>query len=154
MNPSDHKVVKFDRFDVDLDAAQIRDSNGAVVPVEPQVFDLVALLSSNPGRLISQDEIIEKVWHGRIISDSAIASRVNAARRALGDDGTAQRVIKTVRGRGFRFELTPLEAPDFPPAGLEASLNDGERFVLSCTPHAYALLMKTRVGGEAREDWR
>ncbi|HVI79921.1 MAG TPA: winged helix-turn-helix domain-containing protein, partial [Candidatus Acidoferrum sp.] len=154
MNPYDHKVVKFDGFNIDLDAAQIRNSNGAVIPVEPQVFDLIALLVSNPARLISHDEIIEKVWHGRIVSDSAIASRVNAARRALGDDGTAQRVIKTIRGRGFRFELTPLAAQKFPPAGLEASLNDGERFVLSCTPHAYALLMKTRVGGEAREDWR
>jgi DNA-binding winged helix-turn-helix (wHTH) protein/TolB-like protein len=154
MNPYEHKIVKFDRFMVDLDAAQIRDSDGGVVPVEPQVFDLLALLSSSPGRLISHDEIIEKVWHGRIVSDSAIASRVNAARRALGDDGTAQRVIKTVRGRGFRFELTPLATPDFSPASPVAALTGGERFILSCTPHAYALLMKTRVGGEAREDWR
>src|SRR3954470_17918624 len=154
MNPYDHKVVKFDGFNIDLDAAQIRNSNGAVIPVEPQVFDLIALLVSNPARLISHDEIIEKVWHGRIVSDSAIASRVNAARRALGDDGTAQRVIKTVRGRGFRFELTPRAAPNYPPAGAVTPLPGADRFVLSCTPHAYALLMKTRIGGEAREDWR
>src|SRR5262249_17062675 len=108
MGPYEHKLLKFDRFIVDLDAAQIRASDGGVVPVEPQVFDLVVLLSSNPGRLISHDEIIEKVWRGRIVTDSAIASRINAARKALGDDGTAQRVIKTIRGRGFRFELTPL----------------------------------------------
>jgi DNA-binding winged helix-turn-helix (wHTH) protein/TolB-like protein len=154
MGPYEHKLLKFDRFIVDLVAAQIRASDGGVVPVEPQVFDLVALLSSNPGRLISHDEIIEKVWRGRIVTDSAIASRINAARKALGDDGTAQRVIKTIRGRGFRFELTPLVRPDVAPAGPPGALGVEERFVVSCTPHAYGMLMKTRAGGAVSEDWR
>jgi adenylate cyclase len=154
MNPHEHKVLKFDGFSVDLDAAQIRGRDGGVVPVEPQVFDLVSLLSSNPGRLISHDEIIEKVWHGRIVTDSAIASRINAARKALGDDGTAQRVIKTIRGRGFRFELTSLGSPDVAPIDRPASLAVGEQYIVSCTPHAYSLLMKTRAGGAAWEDWR
>ena len=58
---------------------------------------------------MSYDEIVENVWRGRIVSDAAIATRVNAARKALGDDGAAQRVIKTVRGRGLRFDLKPLD---------------------------------------------
>jgi DNA-binding winged helix-turn-helix (wHTH) protein len=145
-------VLRFGRFAVDLDAAEIRSSEG-VVPVEPQVFDLVALLCTNPGRLISHDEIIEKVWRGRIVSDSAIATRINAARKALGDDGSAQRIIKTVRGRGFRFELVPLHGKATTSGdGRPVSAGD-ERFVLSCTPHAFSLLMKTR-SGDVRQDWR
>ena len=103
---SKNKVLEFDGFDVDLDAALLR-SGGRVIETEPQVFELIAFLCTNPGRLIAYDEIIEKVWNGRIVSDAAIATRINAARKALGDDGTAQRVIKTVRGRGLRFQLAP-----------------------------------------------
>ncbi len=103
-----NRLLVFDQFDVDLDAAVVR-VNGAVVHIEPQVFELIAFLVVHRGRLVSYDEIVEHVWHGRIISDAAIASRVNAARKALGDDGTVQRVIKTVRGRGLRFELQPRE---------------------------------------------
>ena len=106
-----NKVLEFDGFNVDLDAALLR-SGGRVVETEPQVFELIAFLCSNPGRLIAYDEIIDKVWHGRIVSDAAIATRINAARKALGDDGTAQRVIKTVRGRGLRFQLAPASVSD------------------------------------------
>lgn len=130
------RQLAFDGFSIDFEAGEVL-RDGAAVPVEPQVFDLIALLARNPGRLIGQQEVIDKVWHGRIVSDSAIASRVNAARRALGDDGTAQRIIKTVRGRGFRFELRPSAAP----------------FVLSCTPHGFSILMGTR-GAAQEDDWR
>ena len=106
-----NKVLEFDGFDVDLDAALLR-SQGRVIETEPQVFELIAFLCTNSGRLIGYDEIIDKVWHGRIVSDAAIATRINAARKALGDDGTAQRVIKTVRGRGLRFQLAPASASD------------------------------------------
>ena len=101
-----NRLLVFDTFMVDLDAACVL-SNGSIVNVEPQVFELIAFLVTHRGRLVSYDEIVENVWRGRIISDAAIATRVNAARRALGDDGTSQRVIKTVRGRGLRFELLP-----------------------------------------------
>ena len=99
-------LVKFDNFEVDLDAA-ILCAGGATVTVEPQVFELIAFLVINRGRLVSYDEIVEHVWKGRVVSDAAIATRINAARKALGDDGTAQRVIKTIRGRGLRFDLQP-----------------------------------------------
>lgn len=101
-----NKVLEFDGFEVHLDAALLR-SGGRVIETEPQVFDLIAFLCTNSGRLIGYDEIIDKVWHGRMVSDAAIATRINAARKALGDDGTAQRVIRTVRGRGLRFQLAP-----------------------------------------------
>jgi len=102
-----NRLIKFSDFELDLDAAVLR-SGGATVIVEPQVFELIAFLVTNQGRLVSYDEIIANVWRGRIVSDAAIATRVNAARKALGDDGSAQRVIKTLRGRGLRFDLKPL----------------------------------------------
>jgi adenylate cyclase len=106
-----NKVLKFNGFEVDLDAALVR-TGGRVVETEPPVFELIAFLCTNPGRLIGYDEIIAKVWHGRIVSDAAIATRINAARKALRDDGSDQRVIKTVRGRGLRFQLAPASVSD------------------------------------------
>jgi TolB-like protein/DNA-binding winged helix-turn-helix (wHTH) protein len=87
---------------IDTDTFEVH-RDGARVPVEPQVFDLLCLLIENRDRIVTRDEIIEKVWKGRIVSDAAISSRVKAARRAIGDDGKAQAVIRTLHRRGLRF---------------------------------------------------
>jgi len=73
------------------------------VAIEPQVFDLLEFLIRHRDRVVSRDDLIAGVWGGRIVSESTLASRVNAARRAIGDDGTAQRLIKTMSRKGFRF---------------------------------------------------
>ncbi|MCG6901981.1 MAG: winged helix-turn-helix domain-containing protein [Rhodobacter sp.] len=96
-------LISFLEFQLDLERGELR-RNGAPVKVEPQVLDLIGFFARHPGQLVSRDELVEAVWGGRFISDSAISSRINAARAALGDDGTAQRLIKTVPRRGFRFE--------------------------------------------------
>jgi TolB-like protein len=95
-------IYRFDDFELDLDRGELR-AAGQPQPVEPQVFALLALLIQNRERLLSQDELIEKVWDGRVVSDSAISSRIKLARQALSDDGKAQRYIRTVHRRGFRF---------------------------------------------------
>ena len=95
-------IYRFGDFELDLAKVELR-AQGAVCPLEPQVFALLALLVENRERLVSRDEIIEKVWDGRIVSDAAVASRIKSARRALGDDGKAQRFIKTKHRQGFRF---------------------------------------------------
>ncbi|MBE0529979.1 MAG: alpha/beta fold hydrolase [Rhodospirillales bacterium] len=110
-------------FTLDLDAAELR-RGGDVVAIEPQVFDLIALLASQAGRVISRDEIIQAVWRGRIVSDSAISTRINAARRALGDDGVAQTFIKTVHRRGFRFMVQPRSVAPPAPGAAEAAVGD------------------------------
>ena len=107
MTKLDDGILQFDGFRLDIDAGELRRED-RVVEVEPQVFDLIVLLARNPKRVISRDEIIELIWNGRIVSESAIANRVSLARRALGDDGKNQRYIKTVHGRGFRFEAEPI----------------------------------------------
>ena len=95
-------VYRFGPFELDLATVELR-HEGKARGLEPQVFALLALLVENRDRLVSKDEILEKVWDGRIVSEAAIASRVKSLRQALGDDGHAQRFIKTIHGQGFRF---------------------------------------------------
>jgi TolB-like protein len=96
------QIIKFESYEIDVRRGELRNAD-QLVPVEPQVFDLIAFLASEPGRVFSRDEIIDAVWHGRIVSDSAISTRINAARQAVGDDGKSQRIIRTVPRRGFLF---------------------------------------------------
>lgn len=98
--------VNFGDCTVDLAAFEVRRA-GEKRPVEPQVFDLLAFLVQNPDRLVTKDELIAEVWHGRIVSDATLASRLRAARRAIGDDGEQQKLIRTVHGRGIRFVGKP-----------------------------------------------
>jgi TolB-like protein len=71
--------------------------------VEPQVFDLLLYFAHNTNRVISKDELIERIWKGRAISDAALNSRINSVRRAIGDTGKQQALIRTIQRRGFLF---------------------------------------------------
>jgi len=95
-------VIRFSDCELNLDTLELWRNNKLVV-VEPQVFDLIRFFSENTGRLVTRDDILEGVWGGRIVSDAAISTRINLARKALGDDGKSQHVIKTIPRRGFRF---------------------------------------------------
>lgn len=98
---------RFDQFELDADKFELRRS-GAALAIEPQVLSVLLFLVENRERLVSKDELIEQVWGGRIVSDSALASRIKTARRLLEDDGRQQRMIRTIHGKGFRF-VGPLE---------------------------------------------
>lgn len=76
---------------------------GAIVTVEPQVFDLIEFLVRQRDHVVSRDALIENIWNGRIVSESTLATRINAARKAIGDDGTKQSLIKTIPRKGVRF---------------------------------------------------
>jgi TolB-like protein len=95
-------IYRFADFELDTGRVELRRA-GARVPVEPQVFALMNLLVERRDRMVPKDEIIEAVWEGRIVSDSALSSRIKFVRQALGDDGSAQRWIRTIHGQGFRF---------------------------------------------------
>ncbi|HLW22827.1 MAG TPA: winged helix-turn-helix domain-containing protein [Steroidobacteraceae bacterium] len=95
-------IYQFGPFELDMAKVELR-ARDATYALEPQVFALLALLVQNHDRLVSKDEIIEKVWDGRVVSDAAVASRIKSARQALGDDGKSQTYIKTVHRQGFRF---------------------------------------------------
>ncbi|MBW4709999.1 winged helix-turn-helix domain-containing protein [Roseobacter sp. YSTF-M11] len=92
----------FDDFCVDTDRREIT-GGGQMLRAEPQVFDLLVLLISNHHRFITKDELLEKIWRGRFVSESALTSRIKSLRQLLGDNGQAQKVIRTLRGKGFRF---------------------------------------------------
>lgn len=76
---------------------------GQVVAVGPQVFDLLLQLVSNRDRVVSKDDLLNAVWSGRIVSESTITSHINAVRKAIGDTGEEQRLVRTVPRKGYRF---------------------------------------------------
>jgi DNA-binding winged helix-turn-helix (wHTH) protein/pimeloyl-ACP methyl ester carboxylesterase len=95
-------LFSFEDFGLDTDRRELR-RGAQQVALEPQVFDLIVFLIQNRERVVSRDDLIAAVWGGRIVSESTLASRINAARQALGDSGDAQRLIKTLQRKGFRF---------------------------------------------------
>jgi DNA-binding winged helix-turn-helix (wHTH) protein len=109
----------FEDYLLDTDRHELR-KGGAVVPVEPQVFDLLAFLIEHRERVVSKDELLASVWDGRNVSDSTFTSRINAARTAVSDSGEDQRLIRTVPRRGYRF-VGAVE----PEAGAVPAVRDG-----------------------------
>lgn len=109
----------FEGFELDADGFELR-RDGSPVKIEPQVFDVLAVLVRNHGRVVTKEELLDEVWGDRFVSESALTSRLKAARRALGDDGRQQRCIATVHGRGYRFVAPTREitgsGPAVPPA--------------------------------------
>lgn len=93
---------QFEQFELDTEKLELT-RDGSPVHVEPQVLALIELLVSNVERAVSKDEINDRVWGGRVVTDAAINSRIRSARQALNDSGSEQRLIRTVRNHGFRF---------------------------------------------------
>ena len=104
---------EFDGLQLDTERRELR-KGAALVQLEPQVFDLLAFLIRQRERVVSRDEIINAVWNGRIVSESNLSSRLNAARSAIGDNGEEQRLIKTLIGKGIRFVGSVHEVPPGP----------------------------------------
>jgi pimeloyl-ACP methyl ester carboxylesterase len=88
--------------------------HGRIVAMEPQTFDVLTYLVAHRDRVVPKEELMDAVWGGRFVTEAAVTSRIKQARRAMGDDGRAQRVIRTVHGRGYRFV-----------AGISATGGDG-----------------------------
>ena len=95
-------IFEFDEFELDIERFELR-RGGVPCHVEPQVFDVLRYLVEHRDRVVSKDELLDNVWGDRFVSESALTSRVKAARRAVGDSGRTQRVIGTAHGRGYRF---------------------------------------------------
>jgi pimeloyl-ACP methyl ester carboxylesterase len=100
-------IFAFGDAEVDTATFELRRA-GAAVDVEPQVFDVLVLLVTHRDRVVAREELLDEVWGDRFVSESALTSRIRDARRAVGDDGHRQAVIRTVHGRGYRF-VTPVE---------------------------------------------
>ena len=92
----------FENYTLDTDRRELHRGPN-VVPAAPQVFDLLDYLIRNREHVVSKDDLVNAIWHGRIVSDMALTTRLNAARSAIGDSGEEQRLIKTLPRKGFRF---------------------------------------------------
>jgi pimeloyl-ACP methyl ester carboxylesterase len=102
-------IFVFSDCELDLDRFELRRA-GRLRPVEPQVFDLLAVLIRERHRVVPKEELLDTVWGNRFVSESALTSRVKAARQAIGDDGRSQRLIRTAHGRGYQFAAPVEEA--------------------------------------------
>jgi TolB-like protein/Tfp pilus assembly protein PilF len=104
-------ILVFGDCEIDVDRRELRRAR-LPVHVEPQVFDLLVYLAQNRERVISKDDLIASVWGGRIVSDSTLTSRINAARKAIGDSGAGQKLIRTIPRKGIRFVAAVRTRPD------------------------------------------
>src|SRR5215510_12470598 len=116
---------------LDVERRELRRGD-ELIAVEPQVFDLLVHLVRNRHRVVSKDDLIAAVWGGRIVSESTLASRINAVRKAVGDNGDDQKAIRTIARKGVRFiwtvhqqaaltndtEARPISAPRTPPQDI------------------------------------
>ncbi|HEX5939072.1 MAG TPA: alpha/beta fold hydrolase [Dehalococcoidia bacterium] len=120
-------IYAFDDYELDTSLFELR-REGQLVPLEPQVFDLLAFLIENHDRVVTKRELIDKIWPEHFISDSALNSRVMAARKAVGDSGREQRLIRTMHGRGYRFvgPARSVDSGDGPAQSAPAALPSSE----------------------------
>jgi DNA-binding winged helix-turn-helix (wHTH) protein/alpha-beta hydrolase superfamily lysophospholipase len=156
-------VFKFGQCELDLRRHTfIR--NGQPVPLEPQVFDLLALFLHHPGELVDRDKMMAEVWNGRIVSEATVSSRINAVRHAIGDDGTAQAMLQTVPRRGFRFVVPVTTAsgeethsPPLKPSDSQvirvATSRDGTRIAHATTGQGPPLLRPGHWLTHLELDW-
>jgi adenylate cyclase len=118
-------LYQFEEYELDLARRELR-RGVSLIAIEPQVFDLLEYLIRNRDRVVSKDDLIATIWRGRIVSESALSTRINAVRKAVGDSGECQRLIRTIPRKGIRFvgdvrqqhtqsdETPSARAPDFP----------------------------------------
>ena len=139
---------------LDTDRRELRRRSG-LVEIEPQVFDVLEFLIRKRDRVVSRDDLLEAVWQGRIVSESTLSTRINAARAAIGDDGTAQRMIRTLPKKGVRFvgevrEQEVQEVPATPPA-LPAERTRAQ--MAAGDGPSIAVLPFTNMGGDSESDY-
>jgi pimeloyl-ACP methyl ester carboxylesterase/DNA-binding winged helix-turn-helix (wHTH) protein len=108
-----------------------------LVEIGPQVFDLLVYLIRNRDRVVTKDDLLDAIWEGRVVSESTLTSRINAARRAIGDTGADQTLIKTIARKGFRFigdvEEGETLSPQAPAGRAETTAESLHQEVRFCT---------------------
>ena len=139
----------FEDYALDTDRRELC-RRGDVVRLEPQAFDLLEHLIRNRERLVSRDDLIAAVWRGRIVSDSAMTTRINAARCAIGDTGKAQRLIKTVPRKGIRFVGTVREEEA---GGSDLSLRPSTSYLALPHKPSIAVLAFTNMSGDPVQEY-
>ena len=131
IKPTSYRPLRFGPFELDEQTFEIR-RNGRTVPVAPRVFDTIRFLIQHADRFVTKEDLLAGPWAGNRVSDAALARAIMLARRALGDDASNPRIIQTVRGRGFRFQLPSGDEPQ--PSQLIPAVDDGDFRLASTLP--------------------
>lgn len=143
----------FENFVLDTDRRELRRGLD-LVPTAPQVFDLLDHLIRHREHVVTKDDLISAVWNGRIVSDAALTTRVNAARAAIGDNGDKQRLIKTLPRKGFRFVGTVHEGQSADTGSSNSALNeDTAQRPFSPAHLSIVVLPFTNLSGDAEQDY-
>jgi TolB-like protein len=148
----------FSDHTLDTDRRELRRGD-ALISIEPQVFDLLLYLVQNGGRVVSKSDLFASVWRGRMVSDLTIASRLNAARKAIGDTGSEQRLIRTFPRRGVRFvgEVQTEPAKDQSPDAAALPPAEPQRHSSLALPPtdrpAIAVLPFVNLSGEQEQEY-
>jgi len=146
-------LYRFTEFVLDTDRRELRRGE-QLVAVEPQVFDLLKYLIESRDRVVSRDDMMATVWHGRIVSEATLSSRVNAARTAIGDNGDEQRLIRTLPRKGVRFVGAVREESDLPrePAREVVRESAKPRIAEPAVP-SIAVLPFTNMSGDPEQEY-
>ena len=141
----------FEDYALDTDRRELHRATN-VIAVAPQVLDLLDFLIRNRERVVSKDDLINAVWKGRIVSDAALTTRVNAARRAIGDTGEEQRLIKTLSRKGFRF-VGAVQEDDGRAVDLAAHGSAATPIQISTPRLSIVVLPFENLSGESEQDY-
>jgi TolB-like protein/cytochrome c-type biogenesis protein CcmH/NrfG len=151
-------ILSFGDYDIDVERRELSCAKAAV-HVEPQVFDLLVYLVQNRDRVVSKDDLIASVWGGRIVSDSTLTSRINAARNAVGDSGDDKKLIRTIARKGLRFVGTVRvqqngDRPARPPEPPPDEIQEPSRLALPLPDRpAIAVLPFINMSGDSEQEY-
>jgi TolB-like protein len=137
-------LYRFENYVLDRERRELR-RDAMLLSIEPQVFDLLVFLVGSRDRVVSKDDMLASVWGGRIVSESTLASRINAVRRVIGDNGREQRLIRTVIGKGIRF-VGPVREQG-------AADNAGETLDAETHQPSIAVLPFTNLSGDPEQEY-
>jgi TolB-like protein len=152
-----HMPFVFGDCVLDLDRRELS-RGGAAIPITPKVLDLLIHLVENRERVVSRDDLLDAIWAGRTVSESTLASHINAARKAIGDSGKEQRLVRTVARKGFRFVGEAREAR-FPeesgsPKGEPGAADETSARTLTLpSKPSIAVLPFLNLSGEPEQDY-
>lgn len=147
-----HKMIyRFLEHTLDTGSYVLSSGGDNEVPVEPQVFDLLVYLVEHRERVVTRKELLDKLWPGKVVTDAALSARLKAARKAVGDSGREQKVIKTIHGRGYQF-VANVDRRQEVESDEQLAVAQHSSIATPDLP-SVAVLPFQNLSGDRRQDW-